>query len=434
MTPAWESRAAPAFCDRVCAIADGAAAIATVDIRSHTRAVPAALLIVMLLCMMLLPATPSRGQPRPVEPAEARCDRVNALAGAQADATVALQACIDATPSGAVVALAPGRYRVAGALTLSRPVTLTTRFLSAQSPGCKSSRLRCATLVVQPAAGSVPAGAMPITVRSDNVTLDHLVIAGGTKTAPCAGSTTPAAGGMRVGGDRFRLTHSVLTGFTCYTSLEYLGGADGLVSGNLFLGNGTHTIHGMWSDGLTIHDARGLRVIGNRFVDNTDVQLIFGGCTGCTVSGNTFRHSGAAAGGSFAELMIQAWPHATSGRYDGSTFSRNDIDCGAAKRCGFGILVGSNPWYDAPVSGGTITGNRIANAMLGLDVEDLDGPVTFGPNHVAGVVGRYPASCGPTTIANPVNVSAPARSFVRGAVPADATDHTLRHCILNWSA
>ena len=53
-------------------------------------------------------------------------------------------------------------------------------------------------------------------------------------------------------------------------------------------------------------------------IDNTDVDLIFGGCRNCMISDNKISHTDDFSGSSFAALMIHAWP-STSGDFTGST-------------------------------------------------------------------------------------------------------------------
>lgn len=388
-----------------------------------------------LLIAAALAVLPALTRPALAEAAPAAaCGVLDGLAQGSGDAAPALQRCLDASAAGVTVALAPGRYLLARAITMTRPVTVTTRGMGADAPACRQIDARCAVLLVRPAPGTVPSGSMPVTVRGHGVTIDHLVLRGSGAAVCRDPALRPSAGGLRVTGDGFRAIGSVFTGFACYTSLEYTQGQGGVISRNLFAGNGTHTARDMWSDGLTIHEAAGLKVTGNRFVDNTDVQLILGGCRDCQISGNSFRHSGDAAGGSFAEMMIQAWPGHTSGRYEGSQFVRNDIDCGVARRCGFGILIGSSPWYDAPVSGGLIARNRVANAMLDLDVDGLAGPVTLAANDLSGGPGSFPASCGQVALTATINVAPADGDKVRGlAAGASRSARSLRGCILNWA-
>jgi hypothetical protein len=149
----------------------------------------------------------------------------------------------------------------------------------------------------------------------------------------------------------------------------------------------------MWADGVTIHDTSGAHVEGNHFRDNTDVQLVFGGCRGCTVKGNIFRHSAAFAHASFAELMLHSWPN-TSGDFTGSITSQNNIDCNKARRCGYGIMIGGEPWYPARTFGGAVSNNRIANALLAMNVDQLTGPMTIIGNVITRSGGDANSDCG----------------------------------------
>jgi len=67
--------------------------------------------------------------------------------------------------------------------------------------------------------------------------------------------------------------------------------------------------------------------------------------------------------------MIQSWP-GQRGEYTGTTISNNTIDCGPNYRCGFGLLVGGDPWYQVNTYGGSIHDNTIKNAKEGLVIDD----------------------------------------------------------------
>lgn len=366
------------------------------------------------------------------------CAELSQLTNTDADAAPVIAQCVAATSVGGDVAIPAGHYKIKTRLTLSRPVTLQTKGLRPDDPPCKYPDLRCATLHIQLSAGTGK-DHMPIEIASGGVTLDHLVLVGAKDDIALANRiclelhARPGAGGVRVSGDNFTLTSSVLAHFACYTALEFRGGKDGRIEHNLFLSNGDHTRAMMWADGLTIHGGQRLRIANNHFVDNSDVQLVFGGCIDCMVTGNRLRHSGLASGGAFAGLMIHAWPDgATTGRYDGSRFAGNDIDCGPKQRCGFGLMIGATPWYDAPTSGGTITGNRIRNAILPLNVDGLTGPMTIMGNRIEGhPAGRVRASCGTVIVSHLVNVASTSRPFLHGDALADASGQSFKKCLLN---
>lgn len=217
----------------------------------------------------------------------------------------------------------------------------------------------------------------------------------------------------------------------CYTALEYGKGKDVVIRDNLFSHNGRHNVQSHWEDGLTIHMARRFVVTGNRFVDNTDVQLIFGSCIDCTVSDNRFAHSGSAEGGSFAELMLQAWPGSTSGDFTGTRMTRNRIDCGQQQRCGFGIMIGSGPWYTAPVFGGTVTGNKVRGAMVALNINTLSGPMQVEDNDLNLSSGQYLGMCGAQVVRGiSANIFPASRAFLSKTPAPDAAFG--RDCILNF--
>ena len=369
----------------------------------------------------------------------APCRALTLAANRTTDAGAALQACLDATPAGGRIELAPGHYRLATPVRLDHPLTLTTRGSTPDAPACSTNERRCALLHLAIAAAPPSAGAvMPFEVASDRARIDRLVFVGTRRSDPalsarrCALDTErPMGGGLRVNGNAITITRSVFRDMACYSALEYGRGAGAVIRDNDFTTNGTHTAELRWADGLTIHDVTGFRVTDNRFRDNTDVQLILGGCVGCTITNNRFAHGGTAAGGSFAELMLQAWPNATSGDFTGTRTAGNRIDCGARRRCGFGLMIGSAPWYAAPAFGGTVTRNRVRGAMLALNVDSLTGAMTIADNDLATASGTWPSACGPQrTAPAAANVSPASRGFLAPAtIPAGATAR--RYCILN---
>ncbi len=368
------------------------------------------------------------------------CTALRPLAPGRDDAAPALQHCLDVARPGGVVNLPAGHYLLLSPVTIRHAVSLSTAGLSSASAPCGLADPRCATLMPTMSANGLAKAPLPIDIQADDVTLDHLIFVGTRIRAPQAAHALclsqharSLAGGLRFSGQRIRVTHSVFRDFACYSAFEF-GSGSGMIAGNLFADNGTHNVDMMWSDGLTVHDGNALEVRDNSFLDNTDVQMIFGGCTACTVTGNRFRHSAAERGGSFAELMIHAWPGgATSGRYDGTTFLNNDIDCGAAHRCGFGIMIGASPWYQAPTSGGKVVGNRVRNAMLGMNIDGLTGPMEIGANQIVAASGRYPASCGIRQITQGTNVAPTSRQFVADPHIANAaSSQSFVGCLLNY--
>lgn len=276
---------------------------------------------------------------------------------------------------------------------------------------------------------------MPFDIDSDAVQLDHLVFQGTRLSDPdlsakrCAVEKDRSiAGGLRVRGNALVINRSVFRDMACYTAFEYGDGVSTVFTDNDFTGNGIHKRPLHWADGLTIHHGKNLRVSGNRFRDNTDVQLIFGECIDCTVADNRFSHSAAAGGGSFADLMLQAWPKVTSGDFTGTKVIHNTIDCGSQHRCGFGIMIGSAPWYDAPAFGGSVTDNTVRGAMLAINVDRLTGPMMIQQNQVTASPGTYSSNCGLHRVTKAINISPESRRFF--TMPM-ASEVSYRGCILN---
>jgi hypothetical protein len=232
--------------------------------------------------------------------------------------------------------------------------------------------------------------------------VDHLVVNGNKGTRAATASGTQCAGGsnsygynLRVACSQCTLLNSVTKNALCGTGCEVTGVGSGvLLWRNAVVGNGVHDVSGMWSDGVTVHDYAASTFVANEFVDNTDVDFIFGGCQACIVQDNTVFHTAAFAGGSFAALMIHAWPGgATSGNFTGTDTSRNAVDCGSSKRCGFGLYIGPDAWYDADTYGGAVHHNVVTNAQQGVLVDDARDMQVWN-NHSSNPAATTTASCG----------------------------------------
>lgn len=405
------------------------------DYRPPAWAFVQSLVVLALLILGVVEGHPDVASAQPKGP----CDAVSSFAGNVRDAGPALQACLDATPPGGTVAIPPGHYLIATPIRILRPVKLQTRGRSNIAPPCSANEARCALLHLAIAPSSQVGDAiMPFDIISDAVRLDSLVFQGTRLSDPklsakrCASDKErPMGGGLRISGDNVSITRSVFRDMACYTALEYGSGTGTVIRNNSFNGNGTHNANLRWADGLTIHNAKRFQVSGNRFHDNTDVQLIFGSCVGCMVANNQFSHSDAEEGGSFAEIMLQAWPKATSGDFTGTRVRRNVIDCGPRHRCGFGIMIGSAPWYEAPTFGGAVTDNRVRGAMLALNVDKLTGPMVIERNDLNSSSGTYPSMCGPRSIQGiTTNISPASREFLPR--PRSKNVSSTHHCIFNY--
>lgn len=374
-------------------------------------------------------------------PADA-CPALTALANSSQDASTALLDCIDKTPAAGRLELAPGFYTLRRQVRILKPLILTTAGVADSAAGCDQLGLaRCATLVTN-LDGFPNPNIMPIEIAADGVSMTHLVIQGSGDAklrSDCSlPDRRPLGGGMRVLGSHFTLRKSVLRNFACYTTMEVLARAKALtIEDNLIGPNGDHRPGDIWSDGITIHDSEDTIVRRNRFVDNTDVQLILGGCRRCRVESNRFRHTGAFARASFAELMLQAFP-STSGDYTGTVVTANDIDCGTAHLCGYGIMIGASPWkagedphYPGAMFGGTISGNSVSNAKIGINIDSPTGPVILRDNRVRSSGGRYNSDCGAKAWPG-VNIAPGARRFIVGNVSNEpAGQVSTSRCIVN---
>ncbi|WP_168708675.1 right-handed parallel beta-helix repeat-containing protein [Sphingobium sp. PAMC28499] len=398
-------------------------------------------LLAIIGAALLLPALLASGSIRTASTKPAGrgpCASIQAFAGSQKDAGPAFRGCLEQTPAGGTIALPPGQYLIATPVRITRPVILRTKDSGDAAPPCFADEKRCAVLHFSVSPDGVAGAVMPFDINSSNVRLDRLIFEGARLSDPAltarlcsSDKERPLAGGLRINGNDNSITRSIFRNMGCYTALEYGGGENVVISNNLFSSNGTHNIQSRWADGLTIHSGNGFQVTDNRFHDNTDVQLIFGGCINCTVKNNRFSHSARAGGGSFAELMLQAWPKATSGDYTGTRVTGNRIDCGAERRCGFGIMIGSAPWYDAPAYGGSVTDNVVRGAMLALNVDKLTGPMVIERNNLNSSSGTYPSMCGPHSLQGVMaNISPASRPFL-SQYPTDGIS-LAHYCILNF--
>ncbi len=392
-----------------------------------------ALVLISLMIATAGCAQPAAGSTDKSLPGE--CLKLRTLANAQDDASPLIAACISRLTDHATLRLSPGKYHLRTPLIISRPITIETT-VSNPARACRNGdSTGCAVFVLEEIPKQPLSGIMPIEIKASDVTLRAIAVTGSNTRSTdwerqiCLDDNTrPLGGGIRVRGSGFRLQDALIRNVSCYSALEIVASAGHPNVLDSTIGpNGAHDVHQMWADGVTIHDASGARVERNHFQDNTDVQLVFGGCRECIVKGNIFRHSAAFAHASFAELMIHAWPN-TSGNFTDSTTSQNDIDCGKAKRCGYGIMIGGEPWYPARTFGGTVSNNRIANASLALNVDLLTGPMTITGNSIARSGGIANSDCGRKTWPA-VNISPPSLKLIRTDIKSFASMSTAK-CIL----
>ncbi len=371
------------------------------------------------------------------------CNEMQTASGAVAVAQ-ALQNCIDQVGDYGVVQIPKGLYRLQKAIRVTKSVLIQTENLGVDSAPCLGNGdSRCAVLqAVSPMQDIVHAF---INVSSANVTLSHIVIDGnknernsGSEAATCKTQNNRVGMNLTVGGsaENFTLVGMSTINAVCGSGAEIAPPASNLQVNQTYVAfNGTHNSDFLWSDGLTVLQAQGANVTFNTFVDNTDVDLIFGGCTDCTITNNTIIHSNSFAQSSFAAAMFHAWP-STSGDYRNSNISDNSIDCGNY-RCGFGFLIGAYPWYAAPTQGGTYDNNRIRGAQIGLAINDATNagnPVLIGRFDVSSSGGTFPTSSGLKfgEARYITSVSLPNVQFINGSSAGQFSVNTFTNSIANW--
>jgi len=304
------------------------------------------------------------------------CAGVTADAAGGQPASDAIQACLDATGTSGELALPPGVYRVTSMLRVGRGITLRTAGVASDAPACG--------VLGAPACATLRADANLLVTRGfvrledRDVVVDHLVLDGnrqarlGSQAAQlCASGTNgPGFNAIAAGCVHCTFRMSATINALCGTGLEWNGPA-AFIGGNLVRDNGDHTSSNMWSDGITITVTENAQVIANYFSDNSDVDLILGSNRGGTVAHNIVVHG---RQDSFAGLMLDNFNGTAPGDFTGAEVTSNSITCNG--RCDYGIQLGPHPWYpSANIVGGTVAGNTVAGARMGIDV---DGAGTAG--------------------------------------------------------
>ncbi len=352
-----------------------------------------------------------------------------------------LQSCLDQAPENSRILLEPGKYILTQAIVIQKSVYLGTKSLDPMkdAPCALNDGARCAVLLMSAPISNKPGVQGMVHVSARNVVLDHLIF-DGDRANPlrkihdmCRNSATRMqADTLTVDGAGLTISNSVVKNTPCSTGTEVRATAVGLTFVNNFIGpNGIHNDDAMWSDGLTVHNNANALVSENIFFDNTDVDLIFGGCQNCLIQKNKILHDDPFSGSSFAGLMVHSWtPEA--GDYRGSQVSENEINCGPQKRCGFGLYLGSYSWYQQPMFGGEYRGNKISNAMIGLNIDRATGPVVVAGNEVQNSGGHFSTSCGMRDM-SAINISPESKPYVAYTGSKVGLDFkSFAGCIPNW--
>ena len=351
----------------------------------------------------------------------AHCKAFANKANTGLDASVQLQSCLNSLPPGAEIDFPPGVYNLSKAIVFNKSIHIGSRGVNKESRRCYSNDVkRCALFKFHFRPNNIQTSTSSYTINAHFVSFDHLIFSGDkfgpNRSVNCStGSIYKRAGGsIRAYASHLTINGSVLKDQPCYTALEVIETANQFVfTNNLVANNGTHTTAGFWADGVTVHDNKDAVVTNNSFYNNTDVDLIFGGCQNCLVKGNVIRHSSSRAGSTFSALMIYAWER-TSGNYLGSKFEYNVIDCGAAKSCGYGLYIGGAAWRPAKVYGAVVRYNTIKNAMVALAVDGVTGRTDIFANKFGNSGGVFHSRCIGTQYINPINIEPASERFING--------------------
>ena len=332
------------------------------------------------------------------------CDWLDLLRNKERDASPFLQACIDSIPAGGVLEIRPGNYTLGTSIKISKPIVIKTRGVSTDAPTCTGYNApRCATFLAAATLGDnvtspnqhsqFPAVMFYNPPRTNGVTFDHIVLdarrelRGSSEGVRCANDKNSPT--VFLCGPNIKIRKSVIRNTFCGSHAVIVAAKDLEITDSIFENAGTHG--GPWADGVTVNSAERATVARNQFRNNTDIDLIFGGCPNCTIELNRVTHSGDFASSSFGSIMMHAWPN-TSGDYTGTTVTDNYVDCGGLG-CGQAFIVGSLGWYTTHVTRGfRFSGNVAVNApagfVIGSDVDD----VIIGDNYASRNVGNQKCS------------------------------------------
>lgn len=325
------------------------------------------------------------------------CDTTLACPGLQSvvntpyDATPTIQKCIDAaiaSKTNKVVELLPGFYNLASQLRSTKTTStfrlITKGKLTTDAP-CTEVSTDCAELR---ATNTFNADA-----KSDNgllalvgksIVMDHVVVNGNKQArmdsvaaARCKDSGGVSGSNISVNGNAIQILNSVSKNALCGFGLNILG-KNILVKNDSFVSNGNHLLPGMWANGVSSYENNdGLRVLYSRFIDNTGMHIQLGAALKQKVQHNTIQNSSDSLAGAYAGIVLYDYGKATNNpTYTDSVVSLNTIEGGTTRNCGFGILLGSDPWNvvrPLHVTSATINSNTITDAQVGILLDDATG-------------------------------------------------------------
>ena len=356
----------------------------------------------------------------------------------------AIQQCINATPAGGTLQLPAGIYEIWTQVVINKSMTLRTLGTSGLPLSCEI--INCATLQAQRAFNLNGSGFLVVR-NASRVTIDHIVLDGnfGERTAYPPPPTPPfrfdteAAYECRRGNSRWgfnasihncancKFTYNVSKDALCGTGLEF-SGHDATITNNIFRDNGQSSEKNMGADGLTVLYSDRALITNNTFIDNSGNALIVGGGRNAFIANNSIRQP---YGLITAGLMLHRFGTSTPGDFTGAVVTQNRIDCGTARNCHFGIMLGPHPWDSTvQISGGTVHGNTVINARQGINVEGagtIASPLTLYNNLVSGTPTSGAFACG-TRQTSPLNIYTPHSVVNRNGDTTPATNWLWHGC------
>ena len=325
----------------------------------------------------------------------------------------ALQECIRRAPAYSSVEVPPGVYVLERQVVVSTPLTIRTAGTRGSSVSCVTTPDLCATFIAAPDFRD-PWGLLLVT-STNSVTIEHLVIDGnqgarGTSTAARAcldGRNILGFNASVLDCLECRLADVLSRNALCGTGMVWVG-RNASIERSAFQANGNASAR-MWSDGLTVLYAPQSEIVGNQFIDNSDVALIVGYGVSSRIERNVVRQRAQPA---FAGLMLHNFNSGdlrTGGDFRGAVVANNTIDCGP-RLCVFGIEIGPGPWnHTFIVVGGDVHDNVVRGAKVGINVDGAGlyrAPVVVRRNVVSDVPsGTYFADCTRPIAAGDINIS-----------------------------
>lgn len=308
--------------------------------------------------------------------------------GGGCDAAPGINSCLNAADT--VLALPPGVYLIRSTIQIQYDgITLSTQNLSEDTTTCMKDPtskpcavLRAADDFAEKALLLIGKNSRPV----NRITVDHIALDGALEARSRNKAITENCGSkgygrnvMEAGGANNTMRYSASVNALCGTAVGWAvakTGVGSVITKNYIAHNGLgfpgRTI---WSDGLTIGKVSGATITANLFQDSTDVDVVIGGATNSTFSGNIIRHL---SRHSFAGFMLTNWSLRTSpgtaqwADFRGFDISNNTFNCNS--RVEICVQIGVFPWFFPPTDwarwrtmGGTFRDNRIYTQLQGIN-------------------------------------------------------------------